>query len=127
MKAYYADANIFLRFVLKDDKNLSKQAKEYFIQAKEGKIELIFATEIIMEIIYVLLKFYSLPKQKVIEHVSTLVKTPYLKIPNRKIILKSLDIFQKYNVDFVDALLFTYATENNSSVLSFDTDFKKLP
>lgn len=127
MKTYFVDANIFLRFILEDNKKLAKKAKEYFQKAKEEKIKLIFTPEIIMEINYVLLKVYSVDKVKVVDYLSTLIKTPYLEIINRKILLNSLDVCQKYPVDFIDALLFSYAKENNSSVLSFDTDFQKLP
>lgn len=127
MKTYFVDANIFLRFILEDNKKLAKKAKEYFQKAKEEKINLIFTPEIIMEINYVLLKVYSVDKIKVIDYLSTLIKTPYLEIINRKILLNCLDIYQKYSIDFIDALLFSYAKENKSEVLSFDSDFKKLP
>lgn len=127
MKKYYVDANIFLRFILNDNERLAKKAKDYFQKAKEGNVKLIFASEILMEINYVLLKVYSVPKSKIIEYLSTIIKTPYLEIPDRKILLNSLDIYQKYSIDFIDALLFSYSIENNSEVLSFDADFKKLP
>jgi len=126
MKTYFADANIFLRLALEDNKQFANKAAKYFTQSKEGKIKLIFTSEIIVEIIYVLLKVYSVPKIEIIEKISTLVKTPYLEIPKRKTLLNSLDIYQKYSVDFVDALLFNYAKENNSEVLSFDEDFNKI-
>lgn len=126
MITYFADANIFLRLALEDNIKLANKAARYFEQSKEGKIKLVFTSEIIIEIVYVLLKVYSVPKIEVIEKISTLIKTPYLEIPKRKTLLNSLEIYQKYSVDFVDALLFAYAKEDNSEVLSFDTDFQKL-
>ena len=36
MKTYFADANIFLRFILKDDKKLAAKSRYYFTQAKNG-------------------------------------------------------------------------------------------
>lgn len=125
IKTYFADANIFLRFVLEDNLKLSQKAKGYFTDAREGKIKLVFTPEIIMEITYVLLKVYSIPKTKAAEYLSILIRTHYLEILNREILLNALEIYQKHSVDFVDALLYSCALESHAEVLSFDVSLDK--
>ncbi|MBU1110508.1 PIN domain-containing protein [Patescibacteria group bacterium] len=126
MKTYFADTNIFLRFILNDNKKLASQARKYFTQAKNRKINLVFTSEVILEINYVLKKVYGVSKKEIIEHLSTLVKTPYLDIRSREILIKTLGIYQQINVDFVDILLAVTAYSENAEIFSFDKDFKAI-
>ena len=126
MKKYYTDANIFLRFILKDNPTQSQKASNYFHKAQMRQIELIFLPEVIAEIEYVLRKQYKETREKVAEVLSALVKPAYITIFNRSAILEALNFYQKTGVDFVDCILFATAREQNAQVISFDKDFKKL-
>ena len=126
MKSYFADANIFLRFILHDSEEQSLKATSYFTQAKKGKLKIVFLSEIIMEIEYVLRKVYGESREKISEYLSTLVKSPYILTPNRSILIAALELYKKTNFDFVDLVLFTSAHEQGAKVLSFDRDFIKL-
>ncbi len=68
------DANIFLRFLLKDNKKYFNQAKKYFARAKEHKTTLILFSSAVFEINYVLMGIYSLPRKESAEILSSLVK-----------------------------------------------------
>jgi len=126
MKKYYTDANIFLRFILKDNPTQSQKASNYFHKAQMRQIELIFLPEVIAEIEYVLRKQYKETREKVAEVLSALVKPAYITIFNRSAILEALNFYKKTGVDFADSILFATAREQNAQVISFDKDFKKL-
>jgi len=127
MKAYLVDTNIFLRFILQDNKKFAQVAKKYFLKAKEGKVKLIFIPEVILEINYVLRKVYQLSRKEVAKHLSTLVKTPYFDIRNRDILIKALKIYSRINLDLADIILYVSAKKEGAHLLSFDKDFKKIP
>lgn len=126
MKKFFVDTNVFLRFLLKDNQKLYQQAKNYFLQAKEGKISLILLPEIIFEIDYVLRGVYSLPKEERSKILSTLVKSPDLEIKERSLLIETIEKYKKINVDLFDIYLFEKAKELKAEVISFDTDFKKI-
>jgi len=126
MKKYYTDANIFLRFILKDNPTQSQKASNYFHKAQMRQIELIFLPEVIAEIEYVLRKQYKETREKVAEVLSALAKPAYITIFNRSAILEALNFYKKTGVDFADSILFATAREQNAQVISFDKDFKKL-
>lgn len=126
MKTYLADANVFLRFILKDNKLQATEAKKYFELAKNGKIELIFIPEIISEIEYVLRKVYKESRGKIREYLESLVKPNYIKVESREIVLNSLNLYGRIKIDFVDLILFFTAKRLKAQVLSFDKDFNKL-
>lgn len=126
MKSYFADTNVFLRLVLEDNRRFARKAKEYFLKARNDKIKLVFIPEIILEINYVLRKVYHLAREEVASHLSVLVKTPYLDIRNREVMIEAIELYFQLNIDLADIVLYLLAKEENAQVLSFDRDFKKL-
>lgn len=126
MKKYFLDTNVILRFLLKDNEQYYNQAKSYFEKAKSGKIELYLVSEILFEIDYVLRGVYSLPKAEVVDILLKLIKTFYLKIADRELLITTVEKYQSINVDLFDIYLCYLALSKNASVLSFDKDFRKI-
>lgn len=126
MKKYYLDTNVILRFLLKDNENYFKKALNLFEKAKNKEIEIIIIPEVFFEIDYVLRGFYSLPKNKVVDILLNLAKTPYLKIENREIIIHALEKYKDLNIDLFDLYLYYLAKSKKSEVFSFDKDFERL-
>lgn len=126
MKKCLVDTNVLLRFLLKDDPKLYQQAKNYFLQAKEGKISLILLPWVIFEIDYVLQGVYLLSKKERFGILSTLVKSPDLEIEERGLLIETIEKYKKTNVDLFDIYLFEKARELKAELISFDMDFKKI-
>jgi len=126
MTTYYLDANVLLRFLLQDNKSLARQAESYLTKAKKGQIQLIITPQVIFEINYVLQKVYELKKSQIIDYLSVLVKTPYLQVESRQVLINSLKTYTQTNINLVDIYLFHLAKSQNAQVLSFDKHFVKL-
>lgn len=126
MVTYFADANIFLRFILKDNEVLAKKSRNYFTQAKARKIIILVLSEIVLEIEYVLRKVYSIPRKEIASQLSDLINASYFKIDERSIYDQAMRIYQDTTVDLVDIFLLLKAKEKNAQVLSYDKDFDKL-
>lgn len=126
MKTYLVDTNIFLRFLLNDVKEQTKQARLYFQQAKANKILLTLHPVTVFEVDYALVKLYSLSKQTVVEKLQSILSISYIHVIDRAILLAALKLYNQKTIDFVDVFLYTYAESIGSEVLSFDKDFKKM-
>lgn len=126
MTKYIVDTNVFLRFLLKDNKKYFNQAQKYFAQAKEGKITLILLPQVLFEIDYVLRGVYSLSKKETVDILSTLVKSPALEIKNRKVLIEVVEKYKKINIDLFDIYLAGIAKQQKAKLLSFDKDFRKI-
>lgn len=126
MKKYLLDTNVILRFLLQDHKNYFKIASDYIKKAQQKQIEIEIIPEVIFELDYVLRGVYNLSKNEVVDILLKLVKTPYLKIENREIILNVIENYQKKAIDLFDIYLFYLAKNKKAEVISFDQDFKKL-
>ena len=126
MPIYYIDANYFLRFILKDNLAQWKIANNYFEKAKQEKIKLVFLTEVILEIEYVMRKVYKLNRKLIFKYISTLLVINSFEIVDREVLKLALLTYLDKNIDFVDAILFYKSKNRQAEVLSFDKDFDKI-
>ena len=120
MKKYFLDTNVILRFLLHDSEKYYDKARDYFEKAKNGKIEIIIIPEVFFEIDYVLRGVYSITKKEVCDIILKLLLTPYLNISDRDILITTVRIYQKINIDFFDIYLYYRAISQKGTVLSFD-------
>lgn len=126
MKKYFLDTNVILRFLLKDNEKHYNLARGYFEKAKRGEIELNLVPETLFEIDYVLRGVYSLTKDEVVDILLKLIKTPYLEISNRGVLITTVDTYQSTSVDLFDIYLYYHSLSKDAQVLSFDKDFEKI-
>lgn len=126
MPIYYIDANYFLRFILKDNLAQWKIANDHFEKAKLEKIKLVFLTEVILEIEYVIRKVYKLERKLIFKYISTLLVINSFEITDREVLKLALLGYLDKNIDFVDAILFYKSKNRQAEVLSFDKDFDKI-
>lgn len=115
------DANIILRYLLKDDLSLHKKAIEIV-----DNQHLFLPNEITAEIVYVLEKVYRIPKGEICDVLTILFEQDNLEFVDKSIILASLKYYQKFNLDYADALLISYHKIQKADVLSFDKKLNKI-
>ncbi len=109
-KAYLIDTNVILRYLLDDHNRFSPKAGAFMEavskETKKAKIPAI----IIGECIYVLEKFYKVPKKEIIDKLCRILNFKGIINPDKSAILKSLFIYQDTNADIVDCILATLST-----------------
>lgn len=115
------DANIALRYLLKDDEQSFLKASQ-IIESDEVHI----TNEIIAEIVYVLEKVYSVPKAEIVGVLSVFVEMVNIFIDDKQLILEALRFYEKHNLDFVDSILLSYNKVRKYKVITFDKKLKKL-
>ncbi|KIM08917.1 MAG: twitching motility protein PilT [Sulfurovum sp. FS08-3] len=78
-----------------------------------------------MEALFVLIKFYKLPKEEVIRDIKIILSLNGVVNSEKIILIEALNTMQHNNIDFVDALLCAKKELQNYGLLSFDKDLKK--
>ena len=113
------DANIILRYLVRDNAEMAEKAKEY-INSGDAFV----TTEVVAEVVYVLQKVYrighaeiSLQMMKVMER---------LNVGEAEIIFLALEVYGKTNLDFVDCVLFAYHKLFGFEVATFDRQLIKI-
>jgi len=124
MKRVFIDANIFLRFLTKDDNSKYEKCKEIFKKAVEGEIVLATSAMVIAELIWTLMSYYKVSKADVIEKVSIIVGTESLHLPDKNLIMDALVLYGRKDIDYIDAYnAVSMRRQGLSEIYSYDEDF----
>jgi predicted nucleic-acid-binding protein len=120
------DANVILRYLLGDHPAVSPQAAAFFEQVRRGEAAVFIPEGVLVECVYVLIKFYAVPRPEVAEKLSQVIRYRGVINPNREILLEALALFARRSVDIVDAIVFVTAQHHGWTTFSFDRDLRKL-
>jgi len=120
------DTNVILRYLLGDEPNLYKKASDFFEMVRLGEEKAIILESILVECIYVLIKFYKIPKEEVIDKLKGLLQYKGIVNEDKIELIEAISIFAEKNLDIVDCILCAKAKIQNKILVTFDEKLKKL-
>lgn len=115
------DANIILRYLLNDIEDLANKATDIL-----ENNEIFIPNEIIAEVVYVLEKVYKVKRKEIQKSLSEFLTYDNIITADIDILLESLEIYSKRQLDFVDTLLLSYRKIKKYTVFTFDKKLEKL-
>ncbi|MBW1708109.1 MAG: PIN domain-containing protein [Deltaproteobacteria bacterium] len=124
-KVYLIDTNVVLRYLLGDHPEFSPKAEAFMTDVSTGKKKAEILDIVIVECVYVMEKFYKIPKTEIVEKLSSLLNFTGIVNPDRSELLEAVLKFKDSNVDIVDCIL-AACSSPEKVVISFDKDMKKL-
>jgi predicted nucleic acid-binding protein len=122
----FIDANVFLRFLTRDDLAKAERVKALLEQAEQGEVELTTSESVICELVFVLSspRLYNLNRERVRLLLLPLVSLRGLKLLSRTVFLRALDLYAGTSMDFVDALVVAHMEARKVTELySYDKHF----
>jgi predicted nucleic-acid-binding protein len=123
-KVYLIDTNIILRFLLGDHSELSPKATAFMSKVANGTTKAEILDIVIAECVYVMEKFYRIPREKISEKLSKILNFSGIVNSNRSELLQALLKFETSNIDIVDCVLAAMSSSSRV-VVSFDKDMLK--
>lgn len=115
------DTNALLRFLLNDNQVQAQQVKEVFHKAKTSLIKVTIPTVVVVEVVYVLTKFYGFGRTDVSEKLLYLLDNPYIYFDKHDFIKSTLIQWKNQsNLSFVDILVIEEALATGSDIVTFD-------
>jgi predicted nucleic-acid-binding protein len=117
---------VFIRALTQDDPAKSERSIALFEAAERGEVELFTSESVLAEVVFVLSSrsLYKLPRQEVAALVRPLVEVRGLRMDSKNSILAALDLYERTNLDFEDALSVQHVLRKRlASILSYDRDF----
>ena len=124
-KVYLIDTNVILRYLLNDHKRFSPKAKKFMQDVAEGFNRAELLSVVVVECVYVMEKFYEIPKNEIVDKLSRILNIKGIINPNKSEILDALIKYEKSSADIVDCMLAAKSSPQRV-VVSFDKDFKRL-
>jgi len=117
------DANVILRYLLRDNEELYSKSEKIFNEALLGKIRLFIPIFVFAEVVYVLQKVYKVNRVTISKVLLELLQLKSVKTEDRDILQKALELYATKNMDFADYLLCAFSLK--SEVISFDEDVNR--
>ena len=124
-KVYLIDTNIILRYLLDDHKAHSPKAKAFMAEVFEETKNAEIPDVVIVECIYVMEKYYQIPKSEISTKLSGILNFSGIVNSDRSEILEALLKYGSANIDIVDCILAAKSSPDRV-VVSFDKDMNKL-
>lgn len=112
-----ADANIFLRWLLDDDKAKAERITALFKRAEDGKVEIRAADLTVAEVAWVLGSYYEMKPPAVAELLEPLLDSP-IQFENRDRLMVAMELFRAHKASFADCYLAAFARERGAEVAS---------
>ena len=126
----FVDANIFIRYLTRDDPEKAAACRRLFEQAKLGQVRLTTSEAVIAEVVFVLSskRLYNLSRQEIRARLYPLVSLSGLKMVSSRSCLRALDLYGSNNIDFEDALTIAEMERRKIAELySYDRNFDQVP
>lgn len=126
MKTVLLDTNILVRYLLRDNPKLTRRAKEFFIQAKNGKIKLYLDEVVVAEVVWLFSSFYKIGKEEISSKLSRLIAQDWVVNLRKDTIIRALDLYSETSLDYIDCWVFAVSKSVKVNLETFDRKLKKL-
>jgi predicted nucleic-acid-binding protein len=124
-KVYLIDTNVILRYLLNDRKRFSPKAKAFIQDIAKGLKKAELQSFVVVECVYVMEKFYEIPKNEIVDKLSRILNIKGIVTPDKSDILTALVKYEQSNADIVDCILAAKSSPQRV-IVSFDKDFRRL-
>jgi len=126
MEKKLIDANLLLRYLLKDDEALFKRAYEILERVKDGKELIIIPESVLAECVYVLLRICKVDRKIVAEKLKLLFLYKGVVNPDKEDLVDSINFFGQTNLSMVDCIICAKSANNKMPILTFDDELKNI-
>lgn len=125
----FVDTNIFLRYFTQDQHAQAQKCFELFQRVKRKEIQLTTSEAVLAEVVYVLTspRVYNQPRTNIRTLLMPMLNLTNLKIPNRQVLIRALELYANSNLDFEDALSVAHMEKRElQTILSYDRHFDRV-
>ena len=119
------DTNLIVRYLVQNHEKHAKAAEKLFDACDRGQLILVILPAVLAECVFVLDSFYGRPRADISSALGTLISSPGVEISDAPVHLDALQRYRQTKIHFVDCLLAATAAAQNTSVATFDHDFRK--
>lgn len=125
---YFIDTNVFIRSLVKEDNKTYNDSLKLLELIKDGKIKAYTSSLVYAEISWVLDSFYKFDRNETAKALGSISSLSGLKILNKTNLKIAIDIYSKFNIKFVDAIIASnpLILQKKMKIISYDKDFDKL-
>jgi predicted nucleic acid-binding protein len=115
------DANVILRYILRDDPELSETARSILRGIETAATRVLCDPVTLSEVVYVLASYYGMPRERISAGLLDLLREPGFLMPDKDLCVCALELFGKSVPHFGDACACAAALQEcDGRLYSFD-------
>ncbi len=122
---YLPDTNTVLRYLLRDVPEQFDEAERFFESVRSGAKTAIILESVLVECVYILMKFYKVPKVETANILIGLLQYKGIVNQDKSGLVDALRVYADNNLDIVDCVLIAKARIGGQQVFSFDKALKR--
>ncbi len=129
MPARFLDANVLLRYFIRDDEEKARRALALLQRIERGEERVETSLLVFFEVIFTLARTYNVPRARIYGLVKPVLELRKLSLPGKPLLLETLDRFAMTSrkVSFVDLYVALDAQSRGiTEIYSWDTDFDRI-
>ena len=119
------DTNTIIRFLVGGHEEHLRISKKIFTQIQDNTLQVEILSEVLMEVLFVVVKRYKVPKEITVEKLKSILLLDGVVNTDKMILIETLNMFLDKNIDYVDALICTKSKMQSYGKISFDKDVMK--
>jgi predicted nucleic-acid-binding protein len=116
------DANVILRYLLRDDESLFQKALEVLEKVRTGEEKVVVLESVLTECVYLLLKIYRVNRSTIAEKLGGLLYYKGVVNLDKQDLIDSINLFGQTHLSFVDCLLCAKSKNNAMPIVTFDAE-----
>ncbi len=121
MNSCFVDTNLFVRYLTDDDAEKADRVEALLVEASAGRVKLVTADIVIVELIWVLESSYDLRHEEIAPMIRSILATPGLDVVNAPVVTRALELYEGKNIDIVDGYIAALMEKMHiEDVYSFD-------
>ena len=118
------DTNVIIRFLTADKNSKYKNLHSFFNSIEKGEMYVELKLIIFFQVVFVLKSFYNVTKDHIANGLSMLLGFKGITIKEKKIVFRTLELWQNKNIEIVDCYLIACLESDSQNLLySYDSDF----
>lgn len=118
------DTNVVLRYLLADVLEQFTEAEAFFEKVRTGSKRALLLESVVVECVYVLIKYYQVPKERVVATLTELLQYKGVINPDKDALIAGLRLYGDNALDVVDCLLLARARHLGQEIFTFDKKLK---
>jgi predicted nucleic-acid-binding protein len=120
------DTNVLIRFLTSDGGKKYRKIYAFFDLLERGDTQVELKLIVLFQVIFVLKSFYKVPKGQIADGLMDLLKYKGIRIHEKKIVHRALELWHQKQVEIVDCYLIACLEKDSRNILySYDRDFDK--
>jgi predicted nucleic-acid-binding protein len=117
---FMCDTNYVIRYLVNDDPVLFEHAKDFFDEVYSGRREVRLLESVLVECVYVLEKFYTVPRAKIADTLIGFLNYKGVVCERKNDLAEALLFYKEGKLDIGDCILVAFSHSHRAALKSFD-------